>query len=186
MVNQLYLYVALIGLALVLYALTRTKGTAQAPAPDRPAPAAVDQELKDLLDDFMNELERDNVKLIDGFNKLQIEQKEQIASQNKIIRTLEKRIIELETKLAAAPQPDLMPTQETPAALVSAAPAPAAVAAATVAEETAKPAFVMQEKYAHVLTLSRQGLTPEQIARDTGIGVGEILLVIGLAKRGEA
>ncbi|ARU62483.1 hypothetical protein CBW65_17090 [Tumebacillus avium] len=192
MVNQLYLYVALIGLALVLYALTRTKGTAKAPVPERSVPAAapaVDQELKDLLDNFMNELERDNVKLIDGFTKLQIEHKEQIASQNKIIRTLEKRIVELEAKLADAPELVLPQVVETPVAAEAAVEAksePAVAAQEAVLEEPAKPAFVMHEKYAQVLTLSRQGYSPEQIARETSIGVGEILLVIGLAKRGEA
>lgn len=192
MLNQLYLYVALIGLALVLYALTRTKGTSKAPVPERTAPAAapaVDQELKDLLDDFMNELERDNVKLIDGFTKLQIEHKEQIASQNKIIRALEKRIVELEAKLADAPEPILQPLIEAPVAVEAAVEAtsePAVAAEEAMLEATAKPAFVMHEKYAQVLALSRQGFAPEQIARETGIGVGEILLVVGLAKRGEA
>lgn len=195
MVNQLYLYVALIGLALVLYALTRTKGTAKAPVPERTAPAvapAVDQELKDLLDNFMNELERDNVKLIDGFTKLQIEHKEQIASQNKIIRTLEKRIVELEAKLADAAEPIVPHAAEAPVAAEAAVEAKSEPVVASVAaheavpEEPAKPGFVMHEKYAHVLALSRQGYSPEQIARETGIGVGEILLVIGLAKRGEA
>jgi polyhydroxyalkanoate synthesis regulator phasin len=180
--NELYLYVALIGIALVLFALTRTKESVQATKQHSAVPnAAVDQELKDLLDDFMNELERDNAKLLDGFTKLQIEHKRQIHEQNGIIRSLEARVAKLEAKLAAPAAPPV-PAATTPVAPSS---AEETSAPALEAEEAVKPAFALQERYAQVISLARQGLAVEQIARETGIGVGEIQLVIGLAKRGE-
>ncbi|ASS75623.1 hypothetical protein CIG75_11905 [Tumebacillus algifaecis] len=185
--NQLYLYVALIGLALVLFALTRPKGTTVAQSTDLPTPSkAVDQELKDLLDDFMNDLERDNVKLIDSFTKLKNEHTEQIAEQNEIIRALEDRVNALEAQLLLP-----MPTSPSKASVdaeiessIKVSDDSADMSSDTVVE-SAKPAFVMQEKYAQVLAMSRLGMPAEQIARETGIGVGEILLVVGLAKRGE-
>jgi len=38
-------------------------------------------------------------------------------------------------------------------------------------------------KYARVVAMSREGVSMEQIARSTGIGVGEVEVVVGLAKR---
>lgn len=166
--NQLYLYVALIGIGFVLFALTRTKAKAIPPSSGNPQQ---ERELKAALDEFMNGLEAENARLLDSFTRLQIEYKQQFGAQQGQIDALVERVAELEHRLTEALERPLSAPAPEPAA----PPAPAAV-----------PGFAFNEKYARVAELIRQGQTPEQIARFTGIGIGEIQLVIGLSEREES
>ena len=178
--NQLYLYVALVGIALVLFALTRAKKQPiQAAEPATAARAGLsDSELKRTLDEFMSELDRENVKLLDSFTRMQIEVNQQFAEQSHVIQTLEQRVALLEAKqeelaLLVAAQPVQQPAEETLPPQAE--------------PEPVRPAsfFAFNDKYAGVVELSRQGLTTDQIARETGIGIGEVQLVLDLAKREE-
>jgi flagellar motility protein MotE (MotC chaperone) len=170
--NQMYLYVALVGVAFVLYALTRNGkqagGQAQAPALESAVLSGVDQgDIKQTLDEFMNELEKDNARLLESFTQLQIEYKRQLAEQQEQIQSLERRLALLEKRAEEA-----MPPQ-------------AEVASVPVSPEPEPPqaGFAFNEKYAKVVELSNQGMSAEQIAKLTEIGLGEIHLVLGLAKR---
>ncbi|MFD2171329.1 DUF6115 domain-containing protein [Tumebacillus lipolyticus] len=182
--NQLYLYVALIGVALVLFALTRTK---QMPLPQTQPPAnsqvVADQEMKELIESFMNDLERDHHTLLEKFTQLSIEQKQRAAEREDSIRSLEARVEELEAMLAASAGAKAVPAQGVPH--LQAVVPPLAATSSSRTEGQERPAFTANDKYAPVLDFARHGYTPEQIARETGIGIGEIMLVIELAKRGE-
>lgn len=167
--DQLYLYVALIGIGFVLFALTRTKAKTVSQATGTPQQ---ERELKAALDEFMNGLEEENARLLDSFTRLQVEYKQQFGTQQQQIEALIERVAELESRLTdVETQPSSPPVPEQPK--VSTAP-------------SAVSGFVFNEKYARVAELIRQGQTPEQIARFTGIGIGEIQMVIGLSEREES
>lgn len=166
--DQLYLYVALIGIGFVLFALTRTKAQTVSQATGTPQQ---ERELKAALDEFMNGLEEENARLLDSFTRLQVEYKQQFGTQQQQIEALTERVAELESRLTdVETQPSSPPVSEPK---VSTAP-------------TAVSGFAFNEKYARVAELIRQGQTPEQIARFTGIGIGEIQMVIGLSEREES
>ena len=167
--NQLYLYVALIGIGFVLFALTRTKAKTVSQAASHPQ--SQERELKAALDEFMNGLDEENARLLDSFTRLQIEYKQRIGEQQGQIEALSERVAELESRLAdVEQQPPSRPVPE-----LAAPPVAAAVTG-----------FAFNEKYARVAELIKQGQTPEQIARFTGIGIGEIQMVIGLSEREES
>jgi small-conductance mechanosensitive channel len=171
--NQLYLYVALIGIAFVLIAFTRTKPSAASAAPPPEVAKQQERELREALDEFMNELEQENARLIDSFTNLQVEYKQQFAEQERQILGLQGRIAELEARLTKVEQ--MPPVHEAPTA-----------PATPTAMPTGSTGFAFNEKYARVVELLKQGQTPEQIARFTGIGIGEIQMVIGLIGREES
>jgi uncharacterized coiled-coil protein SlyX len=180
--NQLYLYVALIGIGFVLFALTKSNKTA-APAPTSTVMSperARDDELKTALDEFMTELERENVRLLESFSQLQSDCKMQLAEQDRIIRGLQADVARLEAELAEQKEKVGNLSQAVEAASASAV-------SVTEAPDPESPvpsvAFAFNEKYARVVEMARQGMTPEQIARRTEIGLGEIQMVIGLAMR---
>lgn len=166
MTNQLYLYVALIAVGIVLFALTRPKHSAVPAVVPQQRQTAIDHGLKETLDEFMNELERDNARLMDSFVNLQNDYKQKLTNQQQIIRDLQLRMSQLESMIT-----EHVATSEkkssVPESLLQVTP----------------PGFIFNEKYAKVVELSRQGLTAEQIARATDIGMGEIQMVLGLAKR---
>lgn len=178
--NHLYLYVALIGVVLVLFALTRN-GKRVPPTQDVApvataalAQATLERELHATLEKFMNELDRENAHLLQTLSELQQESRHQFANQQETIRALEHRVQHLENKLEEQALLLEAGTVEIPVQTFE-----------QENEEPSKPAFAFNEKYARVVELTRQGQTPEQIARETGIGLGEIHFVLGLAKREE-
>jgi len=185
--NQLYLYVALVGVAFVLYGLTRPQKASppqltSVQVPTAKLPGGMDhQEWKDILDEFMNELERDNGRLIDSFTDLQISTNKQLSEQQLRVQALEQRVQDLEAQI------EDIDLSAPPVEAASYSPATEAIPQPEPVEETpAAPApFAFPDKYAGVIERSRLGMSPEEIARETGIGIGEVQLVIGLAKREE-
>jgi hypothetical protein len=179
--NQLYLYVALIGIGFVLFALTKSnKAAGPAPASSGLSPErGRDDEMKTALDEFMSELERENARLLDSFAQLQSDCKKQLAEQDAVIRGLQSQVVRLETELAEQSEKVENLSQAAGAAAAASSgggtPEPAAPLAAA--------SFAFNDKYARVVELARQGMTPEQIARRTEIGLGEIQMVLGLAMR---
>ena len=184
--NQIYLYVALVGVVLVLFALTRSnKGAVHAAASTMPAGGGMsDLELKQTLDEFMQELDKENVQMLESFTKLQIEIRQKFDEQQQAIQGLERQLSRL------ADRQDQLEKQaaEQQAALaesVTAAPNPEQLAEPDAPSQQAASSFAFNEKYAKVVELSRQGMTADQIARETDIGIGEIQLVLDLARREE-
>ena len=182
--NQIYLYIALVGVVLVLFALTRSnKGAASAAASTMPAGGGLsDLELKQTLDEFMQELDKENVQMIESFTNLQIEIRQKFDEQQQVIQGLERQLS------ALADRQDHLEKQaaEQQVALSeSAASEPEGLAEPDAPSQQAASSFAFNEKYAKVVELSRQGMTADQIARETEIGIGEIQLVLDLARREE-
>ena len=182
--NQIYLYVALVGVALVLFALTRSnKEAASAAASTMPTGGGLsDLELKQTLDEFMQELDKENVQMIDSFTKLQIEIRQKFDEQQQVIQGLERKLSALADRQE---QLEKQAAEQQVTLSVSAASEPEQLAEPDAPSQQAASSFAFNEKYAKVVELSRQGMTADQIARETDIGIGEIQLVLDLARREE-
>jgi flagellar motility protein MotE (MotC chaperone) len=187
--NHLYLYVALIGVVLVLFALTRNGKNASANLASPVVPQAVGQamlerEVKATLDEFISDFERENAHLLQTFAQLRNDSDQQLQSQQELIQALEQRVAHLEAKV----EEQAVQLVQTNASALHSQPEAATEAASepTLLLEPLKPAFAFNEKYAKVVELSRQGRTTEQIARETEIGLGEIHFVLGLVKQEES
>lgn len=189
--DHLYLYVALVGVAIVLFALTRNGNSARGQQKSaeghthvQGGQAEIERELRATLNEFMDEFERENARAFQAFTGWQQESRHQLQEQQEIIRSLEQRVADLELKAEEQAALFMEATAEL-AQLRSAAPENTPEPVTVAAVESPKPTFAFNDKYARVVELSRQGLNAEQIARETDIGLGEIHFVLGLARREE-
>ncbi|WP_018132533.1 hypothetical protein [Effusibacillus pohliae] len=126
------------------------------------AVGASHRELEASLQAFMDELEKENQYLIDTIEKLQSELQSEINLNRRRIEQLEAKIAEFQLQGGtdrgrSVPQP-----------------------------LEAMPALVFNEHYSRVVTMIKEGRAPEQIAKDTGIGLGEIQMICNLIKQGNA
>ncbi|MGZ4162411.1 MAG: DUF6115 domain-containing protein [Tumebacillaceae bacterium] len=185
--NHLYLYVALIGVVLVLFAFTRNGKNASAnqasAVQQQGVQAMLEREVKATLDEFVSEMERENAHLLQTIAQLRSDSKQELQAQQELIQTLEKRVTHLEIQVS---EQALLLDQVSFHHVTAVEQAPLDEEEVVVPQTQQKPAFAFNEKYAKVVELSRQGLTSEQIARETDIGLGEIHFVLGLAKQEEA
>ncbi|MGZ4123408.1 MAG: DUF6115 domain-containing protein, partial [Tumebacillaceae bacterium] len=115
--------------------------------------------------------------------QLRSDSKQELQAQQELIQTLEKRVTHLEIQVS---EQALLLDQVSFHHVTAVEQALLDEEEVVVPQTQQKPAFAFNEKYAKVVELSRQGLTSEQIARETDIGLGEIHFVLGLAKQEEA
>ncbi|MFC4768814.1 DUF6115 domain-containing protein [Effusibacillus consociatus] len=147
----MFLFVSLLGIAVVLYGILKGK--------QETSDNSQDKELEASLHAFMDEFEKENQYLIDTIQQLQAELRQETAANRE-------RIGQLETKIERLGQ--------------------ASGAQKTVEQPEATPAIVFNEHYSRVVMMSKEGRTPEQISKDTGIGMGEIQMILSLVKQGNA
>ncbi|GAX90551.1 DUF6115 domain-containing protein [Effusibacillus lacus] len=148
---KMFLFVSLLGIAAILYAVVKGK-------PDA-AGISRDKELETSLQAFMDELERENEYLIQTIKQLQTDLQNETAENRERIAELEARVDQLEQKSKSRK---------------------------TTKKTETTPAIVFNEHYSRVVTMLREGRSPEQIAKDTGIGMGEIQMITSLIKQGDA
>lgn len=187
--DHLYLYVALIGFVLVLFALTRNgKKTAQATSSVQAqtvGQSMLEKEVKATLDEFISDFEREQTQLLQTIAELRQDSVQQLHDQQALMQQLEQRLAHLEAKVEeqalqladvqASGWQTVQPEVSTDDAQEHA-----------LSPEPPKSTFAFTDKYAKVVELYRQGLTAEQIARETEIGLGEIHFVLGLVKQEES
>lgn len=147
---RLFLFVSLLGVAMILYAVTRGK--------NQSAALTADKELEITLHEFMDEFEKEHKYLLQSMQDLQ----QQMKHESQMNR---EQFAEVEAKFAA------LPRRKT---------SKAAADAETI------PTVVFNERYSRVVEMAREGRSPEQISKDTAIGLGEIQTVLNLAKQGNA
>lgn len=148
---KLFLFVSLLGIGVVLYAALKGK-----PEPEHAPP---DKELETSLQEFMDELEKENQYLLQTIEQLQSGLKREIAADRERIAKLEEKVerfLERSGNRETAREPEAAPT------------------------------LVFNEHYSRVVTMAKEGRTPEQISKDTGIGMGEIQMILNLVKRENA
>lgn len=147
----LFLFVSLLGIAVILYASLKGK-------PD-PTGNQQDNELAASLQDFMEEFEKENSYLMQTIGNLQADLKIETEKNRERIEELEEKLEQLSQKSKSkksAKKPE------------------------------ATPAIVFNEHYSRVVMMAKEGRTSAQISKDTGIGMGEIQMILSLVKQGNA
>jgi cell division septum initiation protein DivIVA len=118
-----------------------------------------DRELENTIQAFMDEFDQENESLLATIKQLKEELNRETDSNRKRIEALEGRIGQL--LKAAEEKPGL-------------------------SGEEVGPALIFNEHYSRVVAMEREGRTPEQIAKETGIGIGEIQMVLNMVKQGNS
>lgn len=187
--DHLYLYVALIGVVLVLFALTRN-GKKSAPVTTSVSTqpmgqSMLEREVKATLDEFIIHFEREQTQLLQTITEARQDSVQQLQAQQELIQRLEQRVALLEAKVEGQAM-QLADVQASAGQHVHVQTETDDVQEHALSPEPPKSTFAFNEKYAKVVELYRQGLTAEQIARETEIGLGEIHFVLGLVKQEES
>jgi hypothetical protein len=113
------------------------------------------QELATSLQAFMDEFEKENAYLIRTVEQLKAELKRETTVNREQIQELAAKIEHLSQNGKTE----------------------------KLVEEEATPAIVFNEHYSRVVVMAKEGRTPEQISKATGIGLGEIQMILSLIKQ---
>lgn len=116
-----------------------------------------DKELEQTIQAFMDELEEENESLLQTIKEMQEELTRESDLNRKRIESLEAQFNQMKRQNDG---------QMTPA------------------DMEVSPALIFNEHYSRVVAMDREGRSPEQISRETGIGIGEIQMVLNLARQG--
>ncbi len=171
-------YIVLLGAVVVVFAIILPKRIGSSGASGQSS-----QNMETALEQFMENMERDNEELVELVKSSQQSNRKEHAVYEKRISELELRCQELDGQLQAAAKF----IKET-AASRQAAPAPHSTAAKALEEnETAlgqpAPPHSIEARYGELFTLYREGKSIESIAKKLGMNKGEVSLIIGLAKQ---
>lgn len=120
---------------------------------------APDRELENTIQAFMDEFDRENESLLATIKQLKEELKQETDLNRKRIEALEGRMGHLLNAME-----DMR----------------------GVSKEEVGPALIFNEHYSRVVAMDREGRTPEQIAKETGIGLGEIQTVLNMVRQGNS
>jgi hypothetical protein len=157
-------YLAVIGLCLIglAWLLPNKQKKSAAPSLD---------DIERTLDAFSSELEEENKRFAEWLANFKHEHDERLAEVERRMYALEKQNEWLRSLLS---NPELPAAPAAPAA-EPAAPAPSA--------QPEGDGGSIEERYPELFEYYRQGKSTEQIARKLGMNKGEVMLILGLAKR---
>lgn len=211
-----WVYIVLLGLAALVYALfiPERKAAAQ-------AKTSANHELEATLEQYMSDIEQENSELIDLVSQMKQDFVSKQLAQQEQITELRQRVIEVElasreqtsaaggtsTSASALNEVGLDPVQETPDVVVSEVAlselSDAAIqtaAAMTVAEEIVQDSAesiiepeqgsqvpeLVRDRYPQLFELYSSGKSIDSITKTLGIPRGEVQLILQLAKREES
>ncbi|BCJ85290.1 DUF6115 domain-containing protein [Effusibacillus dendaii] len=121
-------------------------------------PHLVDKDLEESLQAFMDEFEKENQYLLQTIKQLETKLQRETEENREKLEELEAKVEFLSTQ-----------GRETKRSVKDSEPTPA---------------IVFNEHYSRIVTMWNEGRTPEQIAKQTGIGMGEIQMILSLVKQG--
>ncbi|GIM47827.1 hypothetical protein DNHGIG_33760 [Collibacillus ludicampi] len=113
-------------------------------------------QVESALETFMNELTQENERLMEAIRNMQSVWKDKSAQYENRIMILEQRLTELETRLQGFHHEQ---------------------------EQLGAPVFIVSKRYQKILSLHEEGLSMEQIAKQLGIGIGVVQLVLSLTEK---
>jgi DNA-binding NarL/FixJ family response regulator len=113
-------------------------------------------QVETVLESFMNELTLENERLMETIRNMQSAWKDKSAQYENRILILEQRLTDLETRLQGIHHEK---------------------------EQTGTPVFIVPERYQKIHSLHEEGLSMEQIAKQLGIGIGVVQLVLSLTEK---
>ncbi|MHA7963059.1 DUF6115 domain-containing protein [Paenibacillus sp. CAU 1782] len=174
-------YIVLLGAVVVVFAIILPKRATGSGSPGQSA-----QNMETALEQFMENMERDNEDLVELVKNAQQSNRKAHAAFEERIADLELRCQELDGQLQAA----AIFIKEAAASRQMASVAPSAPPAGTmaveqvqVAAEHSVPTRSIESRYGELFTLYREGKSIEAIAKKLGMNKGEVSLIIGLAKQ---
>lgn len=141
---------------LFLFVMTLGIGTILYAATRMKGETASDKELEQTIQAFMDELEEENETLLQTIKEM----KEELSRESDLNRN---RIESLEVQF------NQMIRQ---------------IDGQTTSEMEVSSALIFNEYYSRVVAMDREGRSPEQISKETGIGIGEIQVVLNLVRQG--
>lgn len=174
-------YIVLLGAVVVVFAIILPKRAANSGSSGQSA-----QNMETALEQFMENMERDNEELVELVKKSQQSNRQEHAVYEKRIAELELRCQELDGQLQAAANfiKEAAASRQTVSA-VQAVPSVGTIAVekAQAVEEQPAPPHTIESRYGELFALYREGKSIESIAKKLGMNKGEVSLIIGLAKQ---
>lgn len=169
-------YILLVGAVIFIGGFIMPRNKSAAALPNQTV-----QNMEIALEQFMENMEKDNDELVQLVANVQASLKQEAEQKDKRIAALEKRCELLERQLQKEPDrpaPAAPPAEaEVRSSAVSAGAAP--VQAASAAPDSSS----IQVRYAELFQLYKQGKSIEAIARKLAMNKGEVQLIIQLAKK---
>lgn len=173
-----WIYIVLLGIAAVLYALMLPKRREENVSSER-----VVKEVESTLETYMAEIQNENEQLVELVSQMKQEltvkqhaQQEQVSELRQRILAAEQKLSESDTRLRLAEEK-----------LAKTASLSEGIAAATSeVEEIPPPVPSIKSRYAELFELYEQGKSMDVIAKNTGMQRGEVQLIIQLAKQEES
>jgi len=181
-------YIVLVGAVVAVGALAMPRKKAESAE----APQSV-RNMETALDQFMENMEKDNEQLIQLIAESQQAAKQEGESKDKRIATLEERCGQLEkllqetlVKPAAARLREDQPSSDAMTGQADALSAPQAeqsgVVESAAQNQSPKPNSI-HDRYSELFRLYAEGKSIEAIAKKLGMNKGEVQLIIGLSKQ---
>lgn len=171
-----WLYIVLLGACIMLYAWLRPSGESGRPS------TGID-EIEATLEQFAQELEEDNRKLLEAVGGVKGKLEGEIMKLSGRVDVLEKQLLAYAQQSTAQPAPSPQPT--TPSSPPGEPAVPEEEAAATAGPEHQTAPVDMKSRYPELFHYYEQGKSIEYIAKKTGMNKGEVQLIIQLAKQEE-
>jgi len=174
-------YIILLGAVILVaaYALPRSKKNAQQP----PVPAQSIKNMETALEQFMENMERDNEELADLVLKAQkdakaeaLRKEQRVEELSMLLKHATERIAQLESQqaLGAKAAGDMRASEQ-------------AYADQVIEQQTKQEASdTIRSRYAELFELYDQGKSIDAICKKLGLHKGEVQLIMGLAKQEES
>ncbi|KOR89983.1 hypothetical protein AM231_13105 [Paenibacillus solani] len=173
-----WIYIVLLGIAAVLYALMLPKRREETVSSER-----VVKEVESTLEAYMAEVQNENEQLVELVSQMKQEltakqqaQQEQVSELRQRMLVAEQKLTESDTRLRIAED------QLTRTATLS----EGSAAATSEVEDISPPVPSIKSRYAELFDLYEQGKSIDVIAKNTGFQRGEVQLIIQLAKQEES
>lgn len=173
-----WIYIVLLGIAAVLYALMLPKRREETVSSER-----VVKEVESTLEAYMAEVQHENEQLVELVGQMKQEltakqqaQQEQVSELRQRLLVTEQKLTESETRLRTVED------QLTRSATLS----EESAAATAEVEDIPPPVPSIKSRYTELFDLYEQGKSIDVIAKNTGFQRGEVQLIIQLAKQEES
>jgi len=171
-VDAPWIYIALVGLLLLVYARLLPKSGSTAGG------APLKREVEETIEQFAEDIEADNRKLVELISRMRKEHEEQLLRLKKRIEILERRIDDIKSATPAS-RPVLQTETFSDKQCLQDQDRD------RIDEKETVPAMNIKERYEELFRLHELGKPVDYIAKKLGMNKGEVVLIIQLSKQEE-
>ena len=174
-----WIYIVLLGIAALLYALLLPKRREESAASDQ-----LVKEMESTLEQYMGEIQLENEQLLQLVGQMKQEQAAKQTAQQEQLNEIRQRLLSTEQQLAAVEQ-RLNEAEKSISAAVAEISAGSSSAAAG-EEPKPQPIPSIKDRYYELFQMFEAGKSIDMIAKAAGMQRGEVQLIIQLAKQEES